>query len=117
MILAVAAAVAGALFLFSHVPHMATQSASAASRTAAVTQHPGPRIPGRVIGTPHLRTQPNSNAQVLQDLQSGELVEVSACSSNCGWFLVGVPGLAATGWVPAAFINLQGDEQKLSVAR
>lgn len=117
IILAAAAAVAGVLFLFSRVPPIATQPASAANRTSASLQHPGPRFPGRVIGTPHLRTQPSSNAQVLQDLQSGELVDVSACNTTCGWFLVGAPGSPPAGWVPSAFVSLQGDEQKLAVAK
>jgi hypothetical protein len=122
LVLAAIAAAAGVVFLSSHLPRVSTQPASAAVRTTPAAQpyanlHTGPRLPGHVVGTPHLRINPSSTSSILRDLQAGELVEASACSSTCGWFLVGPPGQPAAGWVPSAFIALQGDEQKLVVIK
>ena len=113
----------GGYYLTTHVPHPAAQVAHVGAAPAeAASAHPsgtptGIQLPGRVIGTPHVRSDPSSNAIVVQDLQSGQTVAVSACSSACAWYRVTAPGQTAPGWVSSAFVNVQGDDNKLPIMR
>jgi len=119
VILLLALLLAGGYFLASHVPHPARQAAThaappaEASKGRAITIPSGVKLPGRVIGTPHIRSDPSSNASIYQDLQSGQSVTVGACSSGCGWYLVTAPELANPGWVPSGFVDVKGDDRKL----
>lgn len=115
----IAAVVVGASLLVSHVPRAPSQPAHAAApfSAASPTAAGGVRLKGRVIGTPHLRPQPRSTTKALEDLQSGETVDVSACSDSCGWYLVTPAGQTSPGWVASAFIMLQGDERKLAIVK
>lgn len=118
-LLALALLLGGGGLLATHVPHPgapAGRSTAAAAEAATRRAQGGSaaaHVGGLVIGTPHLRNNPNSNAIVLQDLQSGETVDVSGCAEACIWYLVTPPDRSAAGWVPSAFIHVQGDEQKL----
>jgi hypothetical protein len=112
----------GTYFLAGHVPHPVPQVAvhGAASAEAASAQGagipPGIQIAGRVIGTPHMRSNPSSNSIAIQDMQAGDTVSVSACSAGCAWYLVALPGRPTPGWVSSAFVDIQGDERKLPLA-
>jgi SH3 domain-containing protein len=119
LVLLLALAGGGFVFLGSHVPKPAAQAAqhTAAASNARSTAPPGVQLPGRIIGTPHVRSEPASTASILQDLQSGQNVQVSACSNACSFYLVATTGHSPQGWVSSAFVELQGDEQKLPVAR
>jgi hypothetical protein len=116
---------AATIFALSHAPHPAPQAArliavstaDAASAGRQPVQQGGVYLNGRVIGTPHLRAEPSSNAMVLQDLQAGDTVDISGCSPSCGWYRINVPGRPSPGWVPAAFVTVQGDDQRLPVIR
>lgn len=112
----------GGYFVATHLPvsqakvaHKTPPVEASSSRPASVPS--GIQLAGRVIGTPHVRTDPSSNAAVVDDLQSGETVTVSACSASCAWYLVTEPGQTTPGWVSSAFVDIQGDEQKLPIQR
>lgn len=77
----------------------------------------GVHLSGHVNGTPHLRANPSSTAIVLQDLQNGEPVDVTGCSEGCDWYLVAPPNQPSGGWVPSAFVEVQGDDHKLPAQR
>jgi uncharacterized protein YgiM (DUF1202 family) len=64
-----------------------------------------------------VRSDPSSNAKVIEDLHSGEVVTVTACSATCAWYLVTETGQTSQGWVSSAFVDVQGDEQKLPILR
>jgi uncharacterized iron-regulated membrane protein len=118
IVLILALVAGGAVFLGTHLPHPAAQvgrgTASPPQAAARASATPtGVQIPGRVIGTPHIRSDPSSNAIVLQDLQGGQTVQVTACSAGCAWYRVALPGQATSGWVSSAFVDVQGDEHKL----
>lgn len=93
-------------------PSPAASPVKPASRTPVSVQ-----VQGRAIGTPYLRSQASSDAAVVRELQSGEAVEVSACSQSCTWYQVVLSNGATTGWIPSAFIALQGSDRTLPVTR
>ncbi|MGI8550663.1 MAG: SH3 domain-containing protein [Dehalococcoidia bacterium] len=129
IVLAVAAIAAGIAYIFSVTAghsHPASQRAAAlvtasppgfSTQPLLVTPARGVQLPGRVTGTPHLRSEPDSTAPILTDLHNGDPVQVSACSLACGWYLVAPSGRPSPGWVSAAFIMLQGDEHRLPVVK
>jgi hypothetical protein len=116
IILAILGTTAGIALFFSRVQHHTPPSA-ANSTGVHRADSAAVKLQGYVVGTPHLRAGPSSNATVLQDLQSGQIVDVSACSSSCGWFFVGPLGQTSIGWVPAAFVTVHGDERRLTVIK
>jgi hypothetical protein len=117
IVLILGLAIGGSVFLVSHFPHASAQPSNTTALSATRTPTPsGIQLSGRVIGTPHVRAQPNSTSGVIQDLQGGQAVQISACSDRCAYYLVGFPGQPAQGWVSSAFVDLQGDESKLPVA-
>jgi hypothetical protein len=112
----------GAFFVVKHVPIPTGHVAPTAQPAEASTSRPGSvpsgiQLSGRVIGTPHVRSDPSSNAKVIEDLHSGEVVTVTACSPTCAWYLVTETSQTSQGWVSSAFVDVQGDEQKLPILR
>lgn len=129
ILLALAAVGGGIVFLVSITSSQAPrhsavvdptpiQTTIGSTATAVLPTPPhGLRLPGRATGSPHLRAAPNSEAAVVGNLQSGEAVQASGCSASCGWYLVTPSGQAVSGWVSAAFVNIQGDDRTLPVVR
>jgi uncharacterized protein YraI len=123
IVLLVALIAGGGYFLITHSPHSSGRIARTvaapveAASARSIATPTGVQLPGRVIGTPHIRSNPSSNATVLQDLQSGQTITVSACSGGCAWYLVANPGQPAAGWVSSAFVDIQGDENRLPSTR
>jgi hypothetical protein len=130
-ILLVLAVVSGGLFYLasrssSGPAHHAALVAATAPMQAALSATPntapavpagGVRLPGRAMGSPHLRASPSSEAAVVGDLHNGEDLQASGCNASCGWYLVTPSGRAVSGWVSAAFVTVQGDDRTLPVVR
>jgi uncharacterized protein YraI len=113
--------IGGVFFIGSHLPRPSVPAQGSpiakASTLPTVTAPAGIVLSGRVIGTPHVRSSPNSDSAVLRDLQSGQTVTVSACAASCAWYRVAESDQASPGWVSSAFIQVQGDDQRLPVQR
>lgn len=122
--LAVAAAAAVTIFLISVatpyggrrsqavVPSSARRSSdSGGSTPASVTS--SVLLPGRITGTPYLRSAPSSVAAPIAELQNGQPVEISGCSATCAWYLVMLAGQPTGGWVSGSFVTVQGDSRRL----
>lgn len=123
IVLALAALAAGIVFFMSVVsagpqrqslpPSNSTTRVTLGAPAHAVTT--GVQLQGRVIGTPYLQASPSSTAAVVADLHADETLTLSACSDACAWYQVTTADGATSGWVPSAFVSVQGNDRSLPV--
>lgn len=87
--------------------------------TGEALSRPTPAPGGVVVQTDgtrlRVRSEPNTDAEILTYIYDGEAYQILAVTEDEAWMRLDLPGISGGGWVAAEFLQTNGEDQALVV--